>query len=130
MIPDDKEPAFRILPTDHEVVAKIAALIPLEQVDRESMTTIIAGHRMIHAATSPKADTERQLAMETMKALQLHRLLWACITKLGGSIELRDSDIPFDWNLEFDPIKDAKALVVTANRCPKPDASQVATDRN
>jgi len=130
MMTDQPEPAFRILPTDHEVVAKIAALIPLEQVDRESLTTIIAGHRMIHAATSAKADTERQLAMETMKSMQLHRLLWACITKLGGSIELRDSDIPFDWNLELDPIKDANALFVTANRCPRPDVPQVAPDRN
>jgi hypothetical protein len=127
-MPDQIQPhtAFRILPVDHEVVAKIAALIPLEQVDRESMTTIIAGHRMIHAATSPNAETERLLALDAAKSIQLKRLLWACITKFGGSIELRDSDIPDDWNLEFDPIEDAKALRLVANRCAKSTAISAA----
>ena len=117
---DQKQPAFKIIPDDKEFVEKIAALIPLEQADRERLEVLMAGHRQFHASSSPKAETERQLALEASKSLNLHRLLWALITQLGGTATVKDSEIPFDWNLELEPINEAKALRIIANRCPAP----------
>lgn len=114
------EPAFSIIPRDKEFVERIAGIIPLEAADREALATLIAGHRIMHSSASPSGEMQRQLQLEVTKNLNLHRLVWALVTKLGGTVDIKDSDIPFDWNLDLDPVEEAKALRIVANRCPPP----------
>lgn len=113
-------PAFKIIPDDRDFVERIGKLIPLESADREALATIIAGHRQMHAASSPAAEVERQLELMVRKNVNLHRLLWALVTKLGGTAEIKDADIPFDWGLELNPIAGAKSLEIKATRCAPP----------
>lgn len=116
----EKQPAFQIIPDDKEFVERIASIVPLESADREALTTIIAGHRLMHSAKSASADVERQNAMLTMQNLHLNRVIHNLVTQLGGKAEVKDGDIPFDWNLEYHPISEAKTLGIVAGRCPPP----------
>ena len=115
---------FTIIPDDKEFVTKIAGLIPLEQIDRERLEVLIAGHRVLHTSASPRMETERQLALELRKSQNIHRIVWALIKRLGGTVAVSDDDIPFDWKLELEPTG-SKTLTIVANRCPAPDAPAV-----
>lgn len=111
---------FKILPDDREFVEKIAALIPLEVADRESLTTLIAAHRTMHSAASPQAACERELALAVRKLLAANRVIHNLVSQLGGTAVVKDSDIPFDWSLSLDPSAAAQTLTIVASRCEQP----------
>lgn len=111
---------FTIIPADKEFVEKIAALIPLECADRESLTTLIAAHRQIHAASSPQAACERELALTVRKLLAANRVVHNLVTQLGGTATVKDSEIPFDWSIELEPCDAAQSLTIIASRCEPP----------
>lgn len=121
--PSNQPPGFQIIPDDEEFVDRIAQLIPLEAADRESLKTLIAGHRLMHAARSPSGEMERQMQLMLSQVRNLNRVVHNLVTQLGGTATVKDADIPFDWNLELEPMQAAQALRITANRCPPPDVN-------
>jgi hypothetical protein len=122
----DQPKSFDIIPDDKEFVERIAGLIPLEHADRESLATLIAGHRIMHRAASPAGELERELVLLNRKYLYAMRCVHNLVTQLGGKATVKDADIPFDWNMEMDPSADAQSITFIANRCPPPTGNEQA----
>ena len=115
---DQSKSAFNIIPADSDFVNRIGELIPLETADREALTTIIAGHRMMHCNASPSAETNRQLQFEVMRGRNLCRIIHNLVSQIGGSATVKDADIPYNFELTLDPVKESNALVITAGLAP------------
>lgn len=125
-MPPKNQPDLTILPDDKEFVDRIAGIIPLEASDRDSLITLIAAHRMMHATASPAADHERRLSLEVLKNQHAMRVIHWLVTQLGGSAEVKEDDIPFNWELSLEPVKDARVLKIIAGRAPPPKANEQA----
>jgi len=116
----ERKHGFTVIPADEEFVARIASLIPMEHADKEALTTLIAGHRLMHAATSPAAQLERELSLNVRKLVAVNRVVHNLVFQLGGTATVKDDEIPFDWKLELNPVEAARSLTISALRCEGP----------
>jgi hypothetical protein len=105
--------SFKILQEDRDFVEKIAQLIPLEQADRESLTTMLAGLRLMHTSKSPLAAHLTALESAREENIRLRLLLWSSVRALGGEHTANLKALPANYDLEIKPKGDDAFTVTT-----------------
>jgi len=108
--------SFKILQEDRDFVEKIAQLIPLEQADRESLTTMLAGLRLMHTSKSPLSAHLTALESARDENVQLRQILWSAVTALGGEHACNLTDLPGAWNLDINKSTGGVATVVASRK--------------
>lgn len=115
------KPDIISIPDDHDFVRRIADIIPLESEDKKLLLTMISAHRLLHSSKSPEAEIIEKLKFEVQKSIVLHRIIWACVQKLGGTVIIKDTDIPLNWQLETNPNEETGGLTINTSLAPMPN---------
>lgn len=108
--------SFKIIQEDRDYVDKIAQIVPLEQADRESLTTMLAGLRLMHTSKSPLAAHRAELETERQKNALLEKLLWSAVRAQGGEHRAKIDELPSDWHVTVDQSQNGQIVVGASRR--------------